>query len=168
MLTQMWYDCSSQVYKRDGYQTFFFNRSNRRGGRIAIIVNNKIQCDIVPQFSFICADIECLTLLPKDYVFSVIYRPPECLLDNFLTQLENLLNYVNLNDFKSALGEDFNIDIIKPSPAQSKLLSTIHSTAHNISTKAATRVRAHTEKLPDIFVTNPPAYSVLSGLLAMA
>lgn len=166
ILTETWYDCSSDVYKRDGYQTFYLNRSNRRGGGIAIIVNNKIECDIVQQFSFISSDIECLTLISKSYVLSVIYRPPECIVDNFIDHLEKLLNYVNMNSFKSVLGGDFNIDILRPSPAKTKLLSTIHTAGHDITTKTATRVTAQTETLIDIFVTNITVHSVLSGVIS--
>lgn len=71
-----------------------------------------------------------------------------------------------MNDFTSVLGGDFNVDILKPSPAQSKLLCTFHTTGHDISAEAATRVTDKTETLIDIFVTNTPANSVLSGVIS--
>lgn len=53
ILTETWYTNDFEVYKRDGYETFFLNRSNKRGGGVAILIKNNLSCDIIPVFFLI-------------------------------------------------------------------------------------------------------------------
>lgn len=165
MLTETWYTNDFEVYRRDGYKTFFLNRSNKRGGGVAILMKNSLSCDIIPQFSFLSDHIECLTLITQNHVFAVMYRPPDSSISAFFSHIDKFLSYVNDNQLKLILGGDFNIDISKPSTMQIQLLSAISSNGHEIATTTATRVTVHTATLIDFFISNIIGSSTLSGVL---
>lgn len=122
------------MYKRPGYQTFFLNRNSKKGGGLVLLTKSHLDCCIVPAFSFIFTDIEYLTVTANDCVYSVMYRPPDSSANNFFPLLDKLLNYVNDNNLKLILGGDFNIDLLKQSPVQTSLVSTIESNGHAIVT----------------------------------
>lgn len=165
MLCETWYTSNSEVYKRQGYNTFFLNRINKRGGGLILLTKNYLDCSIVSEFSFISADIECLTVIAHDYVYSVMYKPPDSSANNFIDHHERLLNYINDNNLKLILGGDFNIDILKTSPAQTALVSIIESSGHAIVTESATRVTPHSSTLIDVFVTNINTNYLSAGVL---
>lgn len=93
MITETWYTLEDQVYRQDNYNTYSLNRTKKKGGGLAVLIKNGIDSQIVPEFSFINSDIECLTLKSRNYVYSVIYRPPDSSVNNFTSVLEKLFNY---------------------------------------------------------------------------
>ncbi|KAH9371852.1 hypothetical protein HPB48_011416 [Haemaphysalis longicornis] len=113
MLTETCYPCNDEIYKRDGYRSFFVNRSSRNGGGLAILLKNMFDCDILSDFSFIMNVVECLTVISKNSIYSAAYRPLDPDLNIFIDFLDRLLIYMNNNKYNLILGGDFNIDLLK-------------------------------------------------------
>lgn len=168
MLTETWYTCNDEIYKRDGYRSFFVNRSSRNGGGLVILLKNMFDCDILSDFSFISNSVECLTVTSNNSIYSVAYRPPDADVNIFIEFLDRLLTYVNNNKFNLILGGNFNIDLLKRSPAQEAFLLTVESNGNSILTQTATRVTMQTATLIDVFISNINISNLLSGVLHSA
>lgn len=105
-LTETWYTLQADVYKPSGYQSFFLNRSHKIGGGLAILTKSGLNFELISEFSFITADIECLTLKFCDHVCSVIYQPPDSDLGKFFDHFDSLLEYLDRNRFRVIIGGD--------------------------------------------------------------
>lgn len=53
-----------------------------------VLVKNCIDAQIIPEFSHVNEDNECLTLILRDYVYSVMYRPPDSSVNHFISNIE--------------------------------------------------------------------------------
>lgn len=113
LTTETWYSASAEVFKRRGYQSFFPNRSKKQGGGVEVLIKAELECEIQTEFSTICEDVECLTLLFGKFLYTVMYRPPKGRIEHFIEYLERLLNYSNSKNIKLILGGDLNIDVLK-------------------------------------------------------
>lgn len=100
MLTETWYSSDTEVYRRDGYNSFFLNRPNKQGGGIEILIKNNLECEIIPELSLLTEDFECLCLKSRKYIYCVIYRPPNGQFNQFISHIELLFNYVNVNNLE--------------------------------------------------------------------
>lgn len=143
MLTETWFASDYEVMTHARYNTFFLNRPQQRGGGILLNIHKSIDCDLLEEFSFISADIECLCVKNKQYLIAVMYRPPNGNIDSFFLCLENILDYANQEGLTLILGGDFNIDMLQSSPTQHRfdtILSSHNSTNEiRIATRVTTR-----------------------------
>ena len=101
-------------YNLNGFQSFFSNRYDRRGGGIAVYVRNGIKCNLLSKCSDIFyglwLEIIDFSFEFKKFYIGAYYRPPNSNKNKFLDNLEiNLSKYSN---FKCCLAGDFNIDIL--------------------------------------------------------
>lgn len=130
-----------------------------------MLIKNGIDSQIVPEFSFINSDIECLTLKSRNYVYSVIYTPPDSSVNNFTSVLEKLFNYVNDNNLRLIVGGDININILESSPLVIEFMATVVSNGYEIVTDTPTRITPNSATLIDVFITNINKDNVESGVL---
>lgn len=130
-----------------------------------VLVKNCIDAQIIPQVSYVSADIECLTLTTRNYVYAVMYRPPDSSVNTFISSLEELLNYVNDNNLKLILGGDLNINILESSAAAITFVSTVESSGYDIVTETPTRITPTSETLIDLFITNVNKDNVENGVI---
>lgn len=165
MLTETWYSSNDEVCRLEGYRSFFINRQRKQGGGIEILIRNEFQCEIISELSFITDDFECLVVMCNKTIYSVMYRPPNSQITNFITHLERLLNYATENNLELILGGDFNIDVRRTGPAQESFRLMIESNGFAICTETPTRVTIQTESVLDLFITNTNINEVLSGVV---
>lgn len=56
MLTETWYQTDSKMLELPGYEMFYLNRPNKRGGGVAIYTLACKRCHIVPNLSDVTDD----------------------------------------------------------------------------------------------------------------
>lgn len=81
-------------YDIKGYEMFYTNRINKRGGGVALYIDKYIHCSIVDNMCLVVDDLlECVTVelvLPKNrnIIVSCIYRMPGSDLTTFREWIE--------------------------------------------------------------------------------
>lgn len=165
MLTETWFASDYEVMTHARYNTFFLYRPQQRGGGILLNIHKSIDCDLLEEFSFISADIECLCVKNKQYLIAVMYRPPNGNIDSFFLCLENILDYANQEGLTLILGGDFNIDMLQSSPSQHRFDTILSSHNSTNEIRIATRVTTNTKTLIDLFITNVPTHEITTGVI---
>lgn len=69
MVTETWCSANTEIFNRGGYQSFFLNRQHKQGRGLEVLVKRELECEVDTQFSIISQDIECLTLLSREFFF---------------------------------------------------------------------------------------------------
>ena len=118
-ISETWVEVEKTTdYEMLQYQAFHKVRSHKKGGGVAIYVNNRFDCTIVERKSMcIENNVECLTVelnMPKmkNVIISCVYRTPGARLDTFCESLETIISGMNVNKAIYICG-DFNIDLLK-------------------------------------------------------
>lgn len=112
MLTEIWFNSFNSVPTLPGYNCFFANRTNSRGGGIAIFISGDTGFfEEVPQFSSVTEDYEDLRVRQHDVLYSVLYRPPSGNTEQFKSFVDGLLECASLS-LRLFLGGDFNINLL--------------------------------------------------------
>lgn len=128
MLTETWGRNDDQAFSLDGYNAFSLNRSNKRGGGVALLVTMKKNCHVVLQFTVVTDDYEILTIRCKHELISVLYRPPNGSIASFLLFYETFLEVVCNNNLHLVSAGDFNINMMEESNATRDLNTLLQST----------------------------------------
>ena len=100
------------------YELIVNNRLNRTGGGVALYVPRCFEFIVRGDLNYMNTDIESLFIeisIPqnKNIVVGVIYRPPNSNLNEFLSNLTNIINNPLLANKDSFIMGDFNIDLLK-------------------------------------------------------
>ena len=83
----------------NGYEMFHVDRLSRKGGGVAVYINNKFNCKLLnDQYLSIENVCECVTVeiclkKSKNIIISCIYRTPDSQIDNFNQNIENINLY---------------------------------------------------------------------------
>ena len=100
----------------EGYNSFHTYRQSSRGGGISIFTLNIFKSLKIDDISWCTENIEsCVVKLFCDYepIFIIgIYRPPKSSIENFFSDLENLLNNDLLRNKFLIFAGDINIDLL--------------------------------------------------------
>lgn len=109
MLSETWYHNGCDVLKLQGYDSFFLNRCNARGGGVAVYITLRKNCELLSDYSKVTSDYEVLAVRNKNQVICAVYRPPHGNFATFLDFFETLLDYVCVNNCVLICGGDFNV-----------------------------------------------------------
>ena len=102
-----------------GYRVIHRTRKNKKGGGVAIYVNDSISFKIIDTMFVVTDDIlECVTVelcINKKYniIFSCIYRTPGTNVDMFTQQLDLMIKSIKNTKQTIFLCGYFNIDLLK-------------------------------------------------------
>lgn len=154
MLSETWYTNSSKMLELDGYNNFFLNRKNSRGGGVAILVAKHKKCEILPEFSKTTVDYEILTLKNKQEIISVLYRPPTGNVARFLEFYEDFLEFICKNNLRLISGGDFNINMLEENNCVRDFSTKLVSSGFINVIKTPTRITCSTSSMLDLIVTN--------------
>lgn len=163
MVTETWYSSTADVLNLPGYESFFLNRSHRRGGGVLQLVSKQFACAVQPDFSEINADYEVITTQSENKLFAVIYRPPNGNINRFFKFLETLLNFTITNKLQIIIGGDCNINLLGNTAASREFQILLTSLSCGNVITEPTRITDHSESLLDVFVTNNMSDCVKSG-----
>lgn len=113
-LTETWIKNSDiEKVQIDGYNMFYSNREDKRGGGVAMYVDKNLKCKIDEQRTMMSELMEILTIeimndMGKNILISCVYRPPGPGVDQFTDKIIEL--FANVTKSIIVCG-DFNIDI---------------------------------------------------------
>lgn len=164
MLTETWYSDLDTIHL-DGYSAVSLNRKLKRGGGVCMFTKLGFTYDLLDDFSWSTTDIEIICIKCNNFVFAVVYRPPDGNLSEFFTFLEAIFSFVNINQYSLILGGDLNIDMLTKTPKQGELSAILDSHfLFNVIT-TPTRITATSETLIDLFITNLAINDLFSGTI---
>lgn len=166
MITETWYHENDDILDFSGYNSFFLNRTGRRGGGILILAKKDFKCEILESFSSLTIDYEVLSLQSNSLVLSVVYRPPNGNTSKFFEFLDAYFSWINDRNLTLVLGGDLNINLLDTSSAQSELAEIIEVNGFVSPINQPTRVRGNNSTLLDLFVTNIDEASIACGVIA--
>ena len=85
---------NGNIFSLDGYYFCHMNRINKKGGRVALYINNRIQYQIIDNLSTnIDNCLECITvnlLLKQDVMIRSISRQPNTKIDYFTNSIDSM------------------------------------------------------------------------------
>lgn len=163
MITETWYTCEEEVFRLAGYNSFYLNRSSRRGGGVLKLISERLSCSLLTEFTAITPDYEALALIQDNHVYVVLYRPPDGCIEKFYVFLEKLLNFVGTNKLYVVIGGDCNINLLQSNSTSRSFKLLLDSYACTVTLNEPTHVGVHSESLLDIFITNNRNDCVTSG-----
>ena len=105
------------IYKISNYTSIHTIRNNKRGGGVAIYINNNLNFNILYNLTFTIDNLIDICTIEFIYnntniILSSIYRPPYSNIDSFTHIISNYLHSISHNKTVYVFG-DFNIDIFK-------------------------------------------------------
>lgn len=92
-VTETWLtDTNVNDVQIEGYNLIYQNRTNKRGGGVAIYIDKNLNCKIVEQKTTLTDLMEVLTIeimldTDKNMIVSCIYRPPGPGIDEFTSKI---------------------------------------------------------------------------------
>ena len=113
-LTETWInEDNANIFSLDGYVFCHTNRTNKKGGGVALYINNRIQYQIIDNLSInIDNCLECIAvklLLKQNVIVSSIYRQPNSKINYFTNLIDSMFRSIKGILF---LCEDFNINLL--------------------------------------------------------
>lgn len=166
MMTETWYNEGCDTLCLEGYKNFFVNRTNRRGGGVALYTDTCKNFEILPEYSAITDDYEFLCVKNGSELATVVYRPPNGNLMLFMNYFEAMLEYARSNNFTLICGGDFNINVLDDTPIVRDFTTRLLSSGFVNIIKTPTRVTVSTSSALDLLITNCETVICDAGTLA--
>lgn len=100
------------------YKAFHLYRGNNdRGGGVSLFIHSSYDCELLENFRICLSHIECLFLIMngrgKRIVVGVVYRPPSSSVDQFVKDLEYIIQSIPVRNFHEFfICGDFNLDLL--------------------------------------------------------
>ena len=119
ILTETWFTCNYTA-DLDGYNSCHTTRPlEMRSGGVSVYVQNSLESDFLSELSYCNENIEiCATKVKIDnqiVIILAIYRPNRGNVNEFLSELNNILNSRTLLNKRTILCGDLNIDLCSDS-----------------------------------------------------
>uniref|UniRef100_A0A3Q3BKX6 Reverse transcriptase domain-containing protein n=1 Tax=Kryptolebias marmoratus TaxID=37003 RepID=A0A3Q3BKX6_KRYMA len=155
----------------DGYELYYKNRSNKRGGGVALLVNKEIKCKIIHKMSWTIDNImeiitiEIINKISKNIIISCVYRSPESNIDFFTDKIINVFERsCNKN---IVLCGDFNIDLANKTDSNHivTFINSMHSLNLYPMISRPTRITSHNATVIDNIFTNITNREIMGGIL---
>ncbi len=156
----------------EGYELFYVNRINKRGGGVALCVSSDLKCKTIECMTTVIEYVmECLTVeiemkKQRNIVVTCIYRSPGSSITAFNNKFEQLL--VGLNENKvSIICGDFNINLLNVSnhTSSSDFLDLMYSRGLYPTITKPSRITSSCATLIDNIFVNILEKTIKSGLL---
>jgi len=121
------------------------SRSNRRGGGLAVIFNNKMKCKLLPVETFMSFEVQLMKIdLPLPVLCALIYRPPSYN-KNFIDDFYEFLSVIVPSADRILIMGDFNIHVCCPGkPMTKEFLNLVDSFNLSQSVSGPTHEHGHT------------------------
>lgn len=140
-------------------------RTKCRGGGVAVYVKQCLVHEIIPEFSLVTNNVECVMVRLEHVTVVVMYRPPLGNKLTFFDFLEQVLHFLSHSSSPFIIMGDVNINMLSDDISSSQFAGLINSfTCTNVISKP-TRLTAQTATLLDICITNVHPTDCLAGFL---
>ena len=170
-ITETWLQDSDHSCDIPGYNFIHNHRPDRSGGGVGLFIRDHldfkeradlgIQGDSAETFF-----VEINRTNEKNMVIGVVYRPPDCRLGDFVSELDSLLSRLCKENKTVYLLGDWNVNLMNHSrhTKTSEFLDVFYSNSFFPLITRPTRITAHKASLIDNIFTNDPCNQALSGL----
>lgn len=164
--SETWVTNPDNAPRLNGYRSEHLCRKTKRGGGLAVYFKEELTSEVLHDFSFISADVECLAVRLSKLIVLLLYRPPQGRKRNFLEFFEMFLSSSICEKHSYVVLGDINIDLWC-SDNYAKELNALLCTydAANLI-HVPTRLTTHSATLLDICATNMRPYECRSGVLS--
>ena len=121
LLSETWLTPYSPKFSISGYELFHQDRTDKRGGGVAISISNKLRCCIQTDLSSKLKESECITVdialkNGNHCLVSSMYRPPNSDIPTFVASYNSLICAMKRERPKGIIvGLDHNLDFLKSS-----------------------------------------------------
>ena len=172
-ITETWTESNvTTEYDLPHYQVFCKARHYKKGGSVALYVNDRIDCTLIESKSVVVENMfECVTVelnmrKMKNVIVSCMYRTPGANVGAFCESLDNILSDIKSKKTMYICG-DFNIDILKHNTHNytRTFLDYMYSFGLYPLITKPNRITDITATLIDNILTNELQFQVNSGLL---
>lgn len=170
-ISETWLDSKSSdnFFKLDGYEMCHIDRTNKRGGGVALYIKSQLKYSLNEKLSTTVQDLfECITVeiaLPKKTItVSCVYRQPGSDIDVFIDNIEKL--YLHKKSDTYICG-DFNINLLNHESHNGtrNFLNLLFSLGFYPLIDKPTRITNSTASLIDNIFTNVLNVKSYSGLI---
>lgn len=141
-----------------GYELYYVNRNNRKGGGVALYICSDLKCKIIERMTTVVEDLmECLTVeiemeKQRNIVITCVYRTPGSSVKTFIENLEQLLVGMNANKMSIFCG-DFNLLNVSSHMSSSNFLDVMYSRGFHPVITRPSRITSNCATLIDnIFI----------------
>ncbi|XP_024141862.1 transcription factor CP2-like protein 1 isoform X1 [Oryzias melastigma] len=172
-LSETWLDKDrDEEFEIEGYKQYHINREGKRGGGVALYVDNGLRSKLVKEMSVAiegvleCVAVEIEMCESRNVIPACIYKAQGSTANQFTDSLEILLD--TQNHHKTLLmGGDFNIDFLNPNNCRdtSYFLDTLTARSLLPVITQPSRITSSSATLIDNIITNNVGAVVQSGLL---
>lgn len=157
-------------FELESYQLHFVNRVNKRGGGVAMFVDNRLKYMIVESMTTVIDDIcECITVeidmgKMKNVIVSCVYRAPNSGIESFKDVFEAMA--LNAKQKVAYFCGDYNIDFLNPSKSTAivEFIDAMYSAGLYPCITKPSRITTHSATVIDNIFTNNIS-NLESGLL---
>ena len=172
-MTETWAKPETEFdFDLEGYDVYHLDRKDKKGGGVAIFINNVFNHRIINELSMTYDGLmECLTIelclkKSKNIIVSSIYRTPGSSIDMFIERFSDTFSTCS-NDKELYICGDFNIDLLKYKIHQntSRFVDMIFSLGLFPLITKPSRITQHSHTLIDNIITNNIQQKTNSGLL---
>ena len=161
-LSETWFSSNPSAYfSLPGFNLVENSRVNKRGGGVAFYIPESLKFEIRDELTYMNSTLESLFIevenpCGKNFLFGIIYRPPQSPHDDFLNSIHTILNnnqFVNKNSF---IMGDFNINLLlcNEQSFPKDLLESMSSASFLPLITKPTRITDHSASLIDNIFTN--------------
>lgn len=155
-------DNDSPPYFRS-YRCVNHNRSDKRGGGVAIYLKQHLSCSVLDEYSVVDRTRESLVIQLEKALVAVVYRAPTGDKDLFLSFLENMLRYMCSTSLSFLIMGDININTIASDTHSTDFFSLIASYGCYNQISLHTRITGECATSLDVCLTNLGSNDIISG-----
>ena len=172
-VSETWLRDSSHSVDMNGYNCVHNYRSDRPGGGVGLYLSSDLQYKFRNDLGFpeqSCVEslfIEIVNSKGENIIVGIVYRPPNQIVGDFISNLNTLLGKISKENKTCYLMGDFNLNLLNNHCHEStgEFLDIMYSHMFLPLITLPTRITSHTATLIDnIFANHSDNYS-LSGLL---
>lgn len=154
-------DDQAVMYEIEGYEMFFVNRREKKGGGVALYIDSNYRSRVVENMSLVkdkvmeCVTVEIEIERSKNIIISCVYRTPGSCIETFTEELMALYDSINNKKMCFVCG-DFNIDLLNPlnQNTTTEFINAMYSMSLYPSIICPSRITTHSATLIDNIFTN--------------
>uniref|UniRef100_A0A1A8GC74 Helentron 4 helitron-like transposon replicase/helicase/endonuclease n=1 Tax=Nothobranchius korthausae TaxID=1143690 RepID=A0A1A8GC74_9TELE len=170
-ITETWLKEGDEEVQIEGYEMYFMNRNNKRGGGVALYVCHNLKSKVIHNMSTAIQDvmemitIEIISEKTKNIIISCIYRAPGSCVEPCTNTITEMLSGICNKDV--FLCGDFNIDLenVNNSKAANDFINSMHLLGLFPLITKPTRINAHSSTIIDNIFTNASEGIERSGIV---
>lgn len=163
LFTETWLtDNDSPPYFRN-YQCVNRNRSDKRGGGVAIYLRRHLSCSVLDEYSVVDCTRESLVIQLEKALVAVVYRPPTGDKDLFLSFLEDMLRYMCSTSLPFLIMGDININTMASDTHSTDFFNLIASYGCYNQISLPTRITGDCARSLDVCLTKLGPNDIISG-----